>query len=94
MLYVEVVEVESPETAAVPAKCINTLRHTRSEECLEAAAAQPPLAASFSLYGNVDAENADCWSQEDDDISQQVRGRCLAERGVKGRHIAECRVKG
>ncbi|XP_043196232.1 phosphatidylinositol 4-kinase beta-like isoform X1 [Amphibalanus amphitrite] len=74
MLYVEVVEVDGPETAPVPAKCINTLRHTRSEESLETAAAAPAapaLPTTFSLYGNMDAENADCWSQEDDDISQQ-----------------------
>ncbi|XP_037081607.1 phosphatidylinositol 4-kinase beta-like, partial [Pollicipes pollicipes] len=74
MLYVEVVEVDRPETAPVPAKCINTLRHTRSEESLEkaaAAAGAPSLPTTFSLYGNMDADNADCWSQEDDDISQQ-----------------------
>jgi len=54
---------------------MNTLRHTKSEENLAAEVAAQAESASlcaFSVYGNPDEETGDCWSQEDDEISQQV----------------------
>lgn len=54
---------------------MNTLRHTKSEENLAAEGAAQAETASlcaFSVYGNPDEETGDCWSQEDDEISQQV----------------------
>jgi hypothetical protein len=54
---------------------MNTLRHTKSEENLAAEATAQAESASlcaFSVYGNPDEETGDCWSQEDDEISQQV----------------------
>jgi hypothetical protein len=54
---------------------MNTLRHTKSEENLAAEGAAQAESASlcaFSVYGNPDDETGDCWSQEDDEISQQV----------------------
>jgi hypothetical protein len=55
---------------------MNTLRHTKSEENLAAEATAQAESASlcaFNVYGNPDEETGDCWSQEDDEISQQVR---------------------
>ncbi|XP_063243120.1 phosphatidylinositol 4-kinase beta isoform X2 [Bacillus rossius redtenbacheri] len=76
LVYVEVLEVDDTHTSPVPAKTMNTLRHTKSEENLAAGdatgPAEPPSLASFNVYGNPDPdETGDCWSQEDDDISQQ-----------------------
>jgi hypothetical protein len=54
---------------------MNTLRHTKSEENLAAegtAQAESASLCAFSVYGNPDEETGDCWSQEDDEISQQV----------------------
>ena len=54
---------------------MNTLRHTKSEENLAAEGAAQAESASlcaFNVYGNPDEETGDCWSQEDDEISQQV----------------------
>lgn len=67
--------MEDIHTSPVPAKIMNTLRHTKSEENLAAEGAVQAESASlcaFSVYGNPDEENGDCWSQEDDEISQQV----------------------
>ncbi|PSN39507.1 Phosphatidylinositol 4-kinase beta [Blattella germanica] len=74
IIYVEVLEVEDIHTSPVPAKIMNTLRHTKSEENLAAEGAAQAESASlcaFSVYGNPDEETGDCWSQEDDEISQQ-----------------------
>ncbi|XP_021937293.1 phosphatidylinositol 4-kinase beta isoform X2 [Zootermopsis nevadensis] len=74
IIYVEVLEVEDIHTSPVPAKIMNTLRHTKSEENLAAEGAAQAESASlcaFSVYGNPDDETGDCWSQEDDEISQQ-----------------------
>ncbi|XP_066993057.1 phosphatidylinositol 4-kinase beta isoform X2 [Anabrus simplex] len=74
IIYVEVLEVEDIHTSPVPAKIMNTLRHTKSEENLAAEAAAQAESTSlcaFSVYGNPDEETGDCWSQEDDEISQQ-----------------------
>jgi hypothetical protein len=70
-----VLEVEDIHTSPVPAKIMNTLRHTKSEENLAAegtAQAESASLCAFSVYGNPDEETGDCWSQEDDEISQQV----------------------
>lgn len=67
--------MEDIHTSPVPAKIMNTLRHTKSEENLAAEGAAQAESASlcaFSVYGNPDDETGDCWSQEDDEISQQV----------------------
>nr|CAD7571745.1 unnamed protein product [Timema californicum] len=75
IIYVEVLEVDDIHTSPVPARIMNSLRHTKSEENLAAddAAAQAESASlcAFSVYGNPDEETGDCWSQEDDEISQQ-----------------------
>ncbi|CAG2054851.1 unnamed protein product [Timema podura] len=75
IIYVEVLEVDDIHTSPVPARIMNSLRHTKSEENLAAddAAAQAESSSlcAFSVYGNPDEETGDCWSQEDDDISQQ-----------------------
>lgn len=73
MIYVEVLEVEDIHTSSVPAKIINTLRQTKSEENLidyfgQSDSVSP---ASFSMYPTND-DDADCWSQDDDEISLQV----------------------
>lgn len=59
----EVVEVEDIQSSLVVPRVMNSLRHTRSEENL-----------TVNNYNNhVDGEEpSDNWSQEDDDISQQV----------------------
>lgn len=59
----EVVEVEDIQSSLVVPRVMNSLRHTRSEENL-----------TVNNYNNhVDGEEpSDSWSQEDDDISQQV----------------------
>lgn len=74
IIYVEVLEVEDIHTSPVPTKIMNTLRHTKSEENLAAegaALAESASLCAFSVYGNPDEETGDCWSQEDDEISQQ-----------------------
>lgn len=65
IIYVEVVEVEDIHASSVVARAMNTLRHTKSEENL--------IASSYNNSNNhTDPEESiDCWSQEDDDISQQ-----------------------
>ncbi len=76
MVYVEVLECENAHTTAVPSKILeNTLRYTRSEEDLTQyhirSDGSPKL--EFSVYGNGshgEYDDADCWSQEEDDIIQ------------------------
>lgn len=53
---------------------MNALRPTKSEENLvteNSTQVESTSLCEFSIYNN-DDENADCWSQEDDEISQQV----------------------
>lgn len=65
----EVVEVEDIYTSPVPAKIISTLRHTKSEENLgHDSASLSPFSMCGVLCDDVDPD----WSQEDDEISQQV----------------------
>ena len=77
LVYVEVLECENTHTTAVPSKILeNTLRYTRSEEDLtvyhHAQSTDASPRPEFSVYGNGHCEfdNADCWSQDDDDIIQ------------------------
>lgn len=62
-------EVEDLYTTPVPAKIMNTLRHTKSEENLGGDSAS---LSAFSICGNMCDDNDPDWSQEDDEISQQV----------------------
>lgn len=73
LMYVEVLECENPVTSQVPSKILeNTLRFTRSEEDLthyysrSNTSPRPELA----IYSNADFDDADCWSQDDDEILQ------------------------
>lgn len=69
----EVLECENSLTSQVPNKILeNTLRYTRSEEDLATFYNQGNTSPKdFSVYGNAnDFDDADCWSQEDDDILQ------------------------
>ena len=80
LIYVEVLEVEDTQTAPVPAKIINALRQTRSEEnlmdyCLHGDVGK----VSFNVYPSID-DDGDCWSQEDDDISLQYMCRRIKDR--------------
>lgn len=63
IIYVEVLEVDDIYGCPVPTKIMNALRHTKSEENI---ADELPFTAVCSRE---DDEN--CWSQEDDEISQQ-----------------------
>ncbi|XP_070208714.1 phosphatidylinositol 4-kinase beta-like isoform X2 [Littorina saxatilis] len=75
MMYVEILQCENPLTSTLPSKMLdNTLRFTRSEEDLthfnhlnhRANGSPRP---EFSVYGNGhEFDDADCWSQEDDEI--------------------------
>ncbi|XP_060064447.1 phosphatidylinositol 4-kinase beta-like [Ylistrum balloti] len=83
LLYVEVLDVENAHTCQVPGKILeNTLRFTRSEEDLSAICARANGGGNspyseFYVYGNMgEFDDAECWSQEDDDILQmQFTGR-------------------
>ncbi|XP_033726824.1 phosphatidylinositol 4-kinase beta-like [Pecten maximus] len=83
LLYVEVLEVENAHTSQVPGKILeNTLRFTRSEEDLSAICARANGGGNspyseFYVYGNMgEFDDAECWSQEEDDILQmQFTGR-------------------
>ncbi|KAI8776389.1 phosphatidylinositol 4-kinase beta, partial [Biomphalaria glabrata] len=74
MIYVEVLKCDNTTTSQLPHKILeNTLRFTRSEEDLTQLVLQTTAAAAtraeFSVYGSChDFDDADCWSQEDDDI--------------------------
>jgi hypothetical protein len=82
-VYVEVLECENAHTAPVPGKILeNQLRYTRSEEDL-VSSYEPRVEGrmdgsprpEFSIYCTNDGfDDADCWSQEDDDIIQGVSG--------------------
>lgn len=73
----EVVEVEDLHTSPVPPKAMSSLRHTRSEENIAGSndnvVDRSSNCGAFSIYSSPDEETTgDCWSQEDDEISQQV----------------------
>ncbi|WAR18074.1 PI4KB-like protein [Mya arenaria] len=73
LVYVEVLECENTLTSQVPNKILeNTLRYTRSEEDLVTFYHHGNTSPrDFSVYGNLnDFDDADCWSQEDDEILQ------------------------
>ena len=78
LLYVEVLEVEHLHTSQVPGKILeNTLRFTRSEEDLPSLASRTTGSPhpEFSVFGNFvhcELDDAECWSQEDDEIIQVV----------------------
>jgi len=80
LIYVEVLECENTSTAPVPNKILeNTLRFTKSEEDLTACFEGRLLTGSprpeFSMYGSSEWDDADCWSQDDDEIMQQFARR-------------------
>lgn len=76
LIYVEVVAVEDIQTSPVPAKILNPLRLTRSEENLPDYFGVQPV---FSMCGMDD--DAECWTQEDDEISAQfLRNQKAQER--------------
>lgn len=62
-------EVDDLYTSPVPTKIMNTLRHTKSEENL---GADTSSLSAFSMCGIMCDDNDPDWSQEDDEISQQV----------------------
>ncbi|CAG5135348.1 unnamed protein product [Candidula unifasciata] len=72
MVYVEVLACDNMNTSQVPSKILeNTLRYTRSEEDLSrfTQATNGSPRPEFSVYGTChDFDDADCWSQEDDEI--------------------------
>lgn len=66
-------ECEDSLTSQVPNKILeNTLRYTRSEEDLTTFNHHGNTSPrDFSVYGSMtDFDDADCWSQEDDEIIQ------------------------
>lgn len=78
LIYVEVVAVDDIQTSLVPAKVLNPLRLTRSEENLPDYFGVQP-ASVFSMSGMDD--DAECWTQEDDEISMQfLRNQKAQER--------------
>ena len=74
LIYVEVLECENTLTCQVPNKILeNTLRYTRSEEDLVMYYTGNTSPRDFSVYGSIgDFDDADCWSQEDDEIMQVI----------------------
>lgn len=56
-------------SSAVPSKIMSTLRHTKSEENLKHDSVS---LSAFSVCGGCYDDNDPEWSQEDDEISQQV----------------------
>ncbi|XP_076457046.1 phosphatidylinositol 4-kinase beta-like isoform X2 [Babylonia areolata] len=76
MMYVETLQCENPLTSSLPSKMLdNTLRFTRSEEDLThlnhratATSSSSPRTEFTICYAGADFDDADCWSQEDDEI--------------------------
>lgn len=64
IIYVEVLQVDDIYNSPVPPKIMNALRHIKSEENL---INEPSFPASQAVR----EEDDFCWSQEDDEISQQ-----------------------
>jgi len=74
IIYVEVVSTADLATSPVPSKIVNTLRQVKSEEQLQdtgSTAHETASLSSFSLPGVPD--EAECWSQDDDEISAQYQ---------------------
>lgn len=61
--------MEDIYTSSVPSKIMSTLRHTKSEENLKHDSIS---LSAFSVCGSCYDDNDPEWSQEDDEISQQV----------------------
>ena len=70
IVYVEVVEIDDLHTSIVTSKIMPTLRHTKSEENL--GGGDTTSLSAFSMCGGLCDDNDPDWSQEDDEISQQV----------------------
>ncbi|XP_062578903.1 phosphatidylinositol 4-kinase beta-like [Saccostrea cucullata] len=73
LLYVEVLEVENVYSSHIPGKRLeNTLRFTKSEEDLTTCYSRNNGSPhpEFSIYGGSEFDDAECWSQEDDEILQ------------------------
>lgn len=70
IVYVEVLEVDDLYTSPVPTKIMSSLRHTKSEENL--GGGDTVSLSAFSMCGVICDDNDPEWSQEDDEISQQV----------------------
>ncbi|XP_074656032.1 phosphatidylinositol 4-kinase beta-like isoform X2 [Tubulanus polymorphus] len=73
MIYVEVLDCENALTAPLHHKILeNTLRFTKSEEDLTQIylTDHSPKTEPIGVFGNIDFDDAECWSQEDDDIIQ------------------------
>lgn len=85
IIYIEVVEVDDLHTSFVTPKIMPTLRHTRSEENLGGGGGDSGSLSAFSMCGGLCDDNDPDWSQEDDEISQQVIGikRQLHKRANK-----------
>jgi len=89
IIYVEVVSVSDLTTSPVPKKMQNALRQVKSEEQLpdvetraqfdEACFSSPSAAANLAETGSLNSfgltvgEEADCWSQDDDEITAQYQ---------------------
>jgi len=81
IIYVEVVSTSDLATSPLPRKIVNTLRQVKSEEQLPdpevdrglivSAAQETGSLSSFSWTGVPD--EAECWSQDDDEISAQYQ---------------------
>uniref|UniRef100_A0A8D8FJA0 Phosphatidylinositol 4-kinase beta n=1 Tax=Culex pipiens TaxID=7175 RepID=A0A8D8FJA0_CULPI len=85
IIYVEVVEVNDIYTSPVIPRMMPTLRHTKSEEHLDSAAAATPVTqqpqplaspaatsgSSYSIGYDYGFTEDDVWSQEDDEITAQ-----------------------
>jgi len=78
IIYVEVVGTPDLATSPVPKKIVNNLRQAKSEERLSEGVVDPSVSAetaslsAFCWSGGVPDE-ADCWSQDDDEISAQYQ---------------------
>ncbi|CAB3379442.1 Hypothetical predicted protein [Cloeon dipterum] len=89
ILYVEVLEVDNIETSPVPQKMLNALRSTKSEENLLTNERPSPSNTSQNLATMLHSnsmgmlypyDNDDCWTQEDDEISQQYVNKMKTDR--------------
>ena len=69
MVYIEVLHYDDPSMSALPCKMLdNTLRFTRSEEDIARLVSHSPHANPPACAGVADFDDADCWSQEEDEI--------------------------
>ena len=92
LIYVEVLECENASTAPVPSKILeNTLRYTRSEEDLTVyhTRSDGSPRPEFSVYGSSEFDDADCWSQDDDELLQVRKAYITLTQRQNGRHFAD-----